>query len=164
MSRNHSYLGWAVLLALGFGLGSTAWLLLRSNGEDACHACGRPVHAASLTVGLDDGREETYCCLTCALTHHQQSGETVEVVEVRDYETGQPISPEQAYVVRESDVNLCMVHPVLADREGASTMEFDRCSPSMLAFASRERAEQFQQQHGGILLPFPALRHAFDSP
>jgi hypothetical protein len=98
------------------------------------------------------------------LTHHQQSGETVEVVEVRDYETGQPIAPGQAYVVRESDVNLCMAHAVVADREGASTMDFDRCAPSMLAFGSRGRAEQFQQQHGGLLLSFPQLQQAFDSP
>jgi hypothetical protein len=155
----------AVLLALAAGLAYLGWSTLRSGGAQTCHACARPVHERALTIALDEGRKEVYCCLACALTHHQQSGETVEVVELRDYETDRPLSPEDAYIVRESDVNLCMRHPMLADREGgASTMEFDRCSPSMLAFATRGRAEEFQRRHGGILLPFSEVQRAFETP
>jgi hypothetical protein len=165
MGWNRSTIGSAVLVALALGLAYLGWSMLRPGEARTCHACGRPVHEQVLTIGLDEGRQQTYCCLTCALTHHQQSGETIKIVELRDFSTGQHLAPEQAYIVRESDVNMCMRHPMLADREGSTnTMEFDRCTPSMLAFASRERAEQFQQQHGGILLPFSAMRRAFESP
>jgi hypothetical protein len=165
MSRNRFSVGLAVLATLALGLAWLGWTTLRPADAKECHACGRPIHEQALTIGLDDGSRETYCCLSCALTHHQQSGDTVEIVELRDYETGRRLSPEEAYVVRESDVNLCMRHPMLADREGsASTMEFDRCSPSMLAFATRERAEEFQHQHGGILLPFSQVHRAFEAP
>jgi NosL len=164
MSWNRSYIGSAVLVALALGLAYLGWSMLRPGQARTCHACGRPVHEQALTIGLDDGHKETYCCLSCALTHHQQSGKTVEIVELSDYSTGKRLAPEQAYIVRESDVNLCMRHPMLSDREGnASAMEFDRCSPSMLAFASRERAEEFQRQHGGILLPFSQMHRAFET-
>lgn len=165
MSVSRSYSGLAVLLALTVGLAYVGWTMLGSGKAETCHACGRPAHDQALTVGLDDGRQETYCCLACALTHHQQSGETVEIVELRDYETGGRVSPEEAFVVRESDVNVCMLHPMLADREGSSsTMDFDRCTPSMLAFATRERAQEFQHRHGGILLPFSEVRRALETP
>lgn len=162
MSRKRSSFGFVVVAALIAGVAVLGWTMLGSG--DACRACGRPIHHEALTIGLDAGQTETYCCLTCALTHHQQSGETVEVVELRDYQTGQALSPEQAYIVRESDVNLCTRHAVLADREGVSTMEFDRCSPSMLAFGTREQAAEFQRQHGGILLPFSQMHRAFETP
>lgn len=164
MNRNHPVAGVAVLLTLALGLAYLGWTMLRPGAENTCHACGRPVHEQALTIGLDDGHRETYCCLACALTHHQQSGDTVEVVELRDYQTGDRLSTEEAYIVRESDVNLCMRHAMLADREGsASAMDFDRCSPSMLAFGSRERAAEFQRQHGGVLLPFSQVHHAFEA-
>jgi hypothetical protein len=165
VNRNRPYIGLAVLLALASGLAYLGWSMLRSSGPQTCHACGRPVHERAFAIGLDNGQKELYCCLSCALTHHQQSGQTVEIVELRDYETGRPLSPKGAYIVRESDVNLCMRHPMLADREGgASTMEFDRCSPSMLAFATRERAEEFQHRHGGLLFPFSEVHLAFETP
>ena len=167
MNRNRPYrpyIGPAVLLTLAWALAYLGWRMLGPGETKTCHACGRPAHEQALTIGLDDGHQETYCCLACALTHHHQSGTAVEVVELRDYPTGQPISPEQAYIVGESDVNLCMRQAVLADREGASTVEFDRCAPSMLAFTTRQRAEAFQQRHGGILLLFSQVYRAFETP
>ncbi len=166
MSANRRYAGLGVLVALALGLAYVGWTMLGPGGAQTCHACGRPVHEQALTVALDDGRHETYCCLACAFTHHQQSGEPVDIVELRDYETGQPLSPEEAFIVRESDVNVCLRHhPMLADREGSSSsMEFDRCTPSMLAFSTRERAQEFQHRHGGILLPFSEVHRAFETP
>jgi hypothetical protein len=165
MSANRRYFGMAVLLVLASGLAFVGWTMLGPGEAATCHACGRPVHEQVLTIGLDDGHRETYCCLACALTHHQQSGDAVEIVELRDYDTGRHLSPEEAFLVRESDVNVCMRHPMLSDREGSSsTMEFDRCTPSMIAFATRERAQEFQHRHGGILLPFSEVHRAFETP
>jgi hypothetical protein len=165
MNRNRPIIGLAVVATLAIGLAYLGWTMLRPSGAGTCHACGRPVHANVLTIGLDDGHREAYCCLACALTHHQQSGDTVGVAELRDYQTGDPVAPQEAYIVRESDVNLCMRHAMLAYREGSSSaMDFDRCAPSMLAFATRERAAEFQRQHGGVLLPFSEVHRAFQTP
>ncbi len=165
MGWNRSLVGPAVLVALALGLSYLGWSMLGRGDVKTCHACGRLVHEQALTVGLDDGHKETYCCLTCALTHHQQSGDSVEIIELSDYTTGKRLAPEKAYIVRESDVNLCTRHPMLTDREGGSSaMAFDRCSPSMLAFATRESAEQFERRHGGIVLPFSQVQHAFETP
>lgn len=166
MGANRRYYGPVVLVALALGLAYVGWNMLGSGRAQTCHACSRPVHEQALTVALDDGRKETYCCLTCAFTHHQQSGKPVEITELRDYESGRRLLPQEAFIVRESDVNVCMRHhPMLADREGSSSsMEFDRCTPSMLAFATRERAQAFQQRHGGILLPFSEMHGAFETP
>jgi hypothetical protein len=43
-------------------------------------------------------------------------------------------------------------------------MEFDRCSPSMLAFADLTAAKRFSQMHGGIVVPFAQVVRAFESP
>ena len=36
-------------------------------------------------------------------------------------------------------------------------VHFDRCSPSLLAFAKREAAEAFMREHGGRMVRFSEL-------
>jgi len=147
----------AVLVGVG-GLIYTAWQWREASRSDSCRVCQRHLHAGSQVVALQQGRKEAFCCPTCAVTLGRQAGEAVTVVELTDFETGTGITPDNAYVVRGSDVNLCRQHPMLTDsQKQPASMQFDRCSPSVLAFSSREAAEAFRQEHGGRLLPFSAL-------
>ncbi len=147
----------ALLVAVG-GLIYTAWQWREGSRPHGCRVCQRHLHAGSQVVALQQGRKEAFCCPTCAVTFGRQAGQPVPVVELTDFETGSRIAPAEAYVVQGSDVNLCLQHPVLTDsQKQPAAMQFDRCSPSVLAFSSRQSAEDFRQEHGGRLLPFSAL-------
>jgi len=165
MSRASNWISIILLLAVGVGLVYVGWNMMGSRSAQACSACGRPIHRPMHTIGVADGRRQVFCCPTCALTLHRQTGRLVEVVELTDYDTSEPLSPDDAYLVTESNVNLCMRHHVLMDdHKEASAMEFDRCAPSMIAFGSRERAERFQREHGGVVLPFQQVAKAYQAP
>ena len=147
----------ALLAAVG-GLTYAAWQWRDGSGPEGCRVCQRHLHAGSQVVALQQERKEAFCCPTCAVTFGRQAGQAVSVVELTDFESGSRISPAEAYLVEGSDVNLCLQHPVLTDsQKQPASMQFDRCSPSVLAFSSRQAAEAFRQEHGGRLLPFSAL-------
>lgn len=147
----------ALLVAVG-GLIYTAWQWREDSRSESCRVCQRHLHAGSQVIALQQGRKEAFCCPTCAVTLGSQAGQAVSVVELTDFETGSRIAPDQAYVVQGSDINLCLQHPMLTDsQKQPASMQFDRCSPSVLAFSSQEAAEAFRQEHGGRLLPFSAL-------
>ena len=147
----------ALLVAVA-GLIYTAWQWRDASRSESCRVCQRHLHAGSQVVALQQGRKEAFCCPTCAVTLGSQAGQAVSVVELTDFETGSRIAPEEAYLVQGSDINLCLQHPMLTDsQKQPASMQFDRCSPSVLAFSSQEAAEAFRQEHGGRLLPFSAL-------
>ena len=52
--------------------------------------------------------------------------------------------------VEGSDVIPCVRSHEMLNRDGQPVpMEFDRCSPSIIAFANRSVAERFAADHGG---------------
>jgi hypothetical protein len=135
---------------------------MSSEAEAACSVCGRPVHAESRVDGVVAGRPQTFCCAACALRARQQTGVNVMVSGFYDYESGESLTPEVAYVVVGSAINLCMREHVLMDaHKEASAMQFDRCSPSILAFGSQVAAERFRAEHGGVVQPFTELRDSY---
>lgn len=147
----------ALLVAVG-GLIYTAWQWRDASRSESCGVCERHLHAGSQVVALQQGRKEAFCCPSCAVTLGSQAGQAVTVVELTDFETGSRIAPDEAYVVQGSDINLCQQHPMLTDsQKQPASMQFDRCSPSVLAFSSQQAAETFRREHGGRLLPFSAL-------
>ena len=147
----------ALLVAVG-GLIYTAWEWREGSQSESCRVCQRHLHAGSQVVALWQERQEAFCCPTCTMTLGRQAGQAITVVEVTDFETGSRISPEEAYVVQGSGINLCRQHPMLTDsQKQPASMQFDRCSPSVLAFSSQQAAETFRQEHGGRLLRFSAL-------
>ena len=152
------WLGAALLLALVLGLGYTAWRVTRSSEEHVCQACNRPIHPESRTVGLVGDRREHFCCPACAMALQYQTGKAVRIVELTDYETRSKLLRSQAYMARGSDVNPCMrQHMLLAEDKQPAAMQFDRCTPSLLAFASRESAERMVKAHGGQVVRFSDL-------
>jgi hypothetical protein len=150
------------LVAITVALAYAGWKIRTASESQFCFACSRPIHSQTRTVGLLDGKREVFCCPTCALTEHRQTGERVKITELTDFETQARLTPESAVVVSGSDVNCCVQEHVLVDKEDqASPMNFDRCVPSIIAFARRKEAERFQEQHGGTLSSFEALASAY---
>jgi hypothetical protein len=149
--------GLAALLAvavLAF-TGYAGWTYVTTRDQRFCSACRRPVHAASVTHARVDGREAVFCCPACALSERRQSSQRVEILSLTEFTSGATLSPRDAFLVRGSDAHTCG-HGEYARGEYDRPVQvsFDRCSPSLLAFASRARAAQFSREHGGQVLPF----------
>jgi nitrous oxide reductase accessory protein NosL len=130
-----------------------------------CPLCGRPIHPAmAAEVQFANEAPERVCCLRCALTYAAQTGKSVKVRSVTDHASGRPLDPKDAFYVVGSDVAPCAAPPVEASesRREVEMQHFDRCRPSVVAFASAADAERFRAQAGGEiqrldeLLPAPA--------
>ena len=137
------------------GLSYAGWKYVRDRSEESCTACRRPVHGDTRTTALIDGQRKTYCCPACALSEHRQTGRSVELTSLTDYLTRSPVRPADGFLVRGSDVQSCShaAVPVGLDKH-PMTSHFDRCSPSLIAFARRPDAEAFTKEHGGRVLAF----------
>jgi hypothetical protein len=100
-------------------------------------------------------------CPACALSEQAQSGSPVRVTERTEYLTGAGLSPNEAYVVRGSDMNMCARpgNSIGADRSIAG-LSYDRCAPSLIAFAHGFEAFRFSRAHGGTVLPFREVQAA----
>jgi hypothetical protein len=136
-------------------LGYAGWKSFAQPDADQCYACKRQIHAHSKTVAFIDGRSRLFCCPACALSQSQQMGKTIHITRLTSFLTGRALSPDNAYVVRASDVNMCERTKELVDGDKrAADLRYDRCAPSLIAFAERSDAMQFAREHGGEVMPF----------
>lgn len=143
--------------------GYAGWKYVHQRQSHACAACLRPVHENTRTVAKVAGEVRGYCCPACALSQHRQSRVPVEVVSLTDHLTGNRIEPAAAFLVRGSDVNSCSHNTgtrVDRDKRPMAT-HYDRCSPSLLAFASRDSAAGFVREHGGRILRYQNVAEMF---
>lgn len=160
MTRKGNILGVLILLGIASAIGFTAWRL-HTPTATVCDVCSRPMHERSRVVALVEGQRRTFCCLACALTEDRQLHGGVRIVELTDYATDKPLQPGEAYIIVGSDTNHCVHQRVLFDSERQpSSMDFDRCSPSMIAFSTTQDADAFMQVHGGSLERFPDIAAA----
>ena len=155
MPQKSTVIGVAVLATIAAGLVYLAVDMRRASSQAMCQVCKRPLHERSRTVGLLGDKLDVFCCPACALASHRQTGQAVKITELTDFATDSKLDPAHAFVVRGSDVNLCTRHhPLVDDAKQSYAMEYDRCSPSVLAFANKEEAESFAREHGGEVEPF----------
>lgn len=153
---------WAAALLI-LAAGVLNWL--RHPATAGCTVCQRPIHANSHARALVDGRQIDACCPRCVLTLHQQSHTDVRLLTVSDYLTAQALSPQTAYYVEGSTVETCSA-PRLRGNEGRTVYErrFDRCSPSLLAFAREDQARAFVAENGGRLTRWEDLLREVPAP
>ena len=146
----------SVALVAALAAGGT-WVLQRTQPE-TCRVCQRAIHAEARAVIEVDGKREPVCCARCALTLQQQEHRPVRLVEVTDYVSRASLAPESAYFVEGSRVILCEKHePLLDQTKHPYPRVFDRCVPSLYAFARREEAEAFAQENGGTVRRLPEV-------
>lgn len=110
------------------------------------------------TVAFVGSRREVFCCPTCALSEGVQTHEPVRFEQLADYETARALRPGDAFAVEGSNLILCVRSHQMLNRDGqVAPMDFDRCSPSIIAFANRAAAERFASEHGGNVGAFLQL-------
>ena len=153
LTRTKTIFGLAVILAMIAVVGIFGWRMYTA-GHSVCQVCQRPLHSHSRTVAVVDGdTPETFCCPTCAVTAARQTGERLDLRELIDYISREPLDPRDAFLVRGSDVNPCLeAHSLMHSDKQAAHIGFDRCSPSILAFGDRSTAEDFVRTHGGSVI------------
>ncbi len=153
-----SWLSALVGVILVLALGYAGLKIYRASSVEECYACLRPIHAHTRTVALVNGRARLFCCPACALSEHQQEGKPITVTQLTSFLTGAALSPDAAYVVKGSDVNMCAkTHEIVEADKRPADVHYDRCAPSLLAFAQRSEALEFVREHGGEVLPFKAV-------
>lgn len=152
--------GWLTGLAgvlVTLALAYVGWATFRPR-VDECYACIRPIHAHSKTVAVVDGHPRLFCCPACALSQHEQMGKNMKITKVTLFTTGKAISPDSAYVVQGSNVNMCETRHELVDADKRpADLRYDRCAPSLIAFTQRDEAVEFAREHGGKVKPFAEL-------
>jgi hypothetical protein len=150
------------VVAVAIGIGYAAFTTYRGAQTEQCYACQRVIHAHSRTVGIIRGKPRLFCCPACALSEHEQEGKPVRVTELSAFPSGAKLSPNDAFLVRGSDVNMCVrAHELMDADKRPADLRYDRCSPSLLAFTKRSEAIQFVREHGGEIMPFSEVASAF---
>ena len=155
MGRARQFAIFAIVAVVAIAVGYGGWRVYQQTQPEQCYACQRPMHAHSRTVAFAKGSSRLFCCPACALSEQRQEGKAVQVTELTDFRSGAKLSPNDAYVVKGSDVNMCaQSHEVIdADKRGAN-VHYDRCAPSLLAFSQEREAVQFTREHGGTVHSF----------
>jgi nitrous oxide reductase accessory protein NosL len=146
----YTWVGTVVLLVIAGFLADGGWRMFENQQQAGCVACGRPIAGHSSTIALVDGEQQHFCCAACAMSVERQSGTDVLLQSLKLHGADEMIDPDDAFVVVGSSVNHCMrTEPLVGSEKHLSHLEFDRCSPSVMTFASREDADQFAAQFGG---------------
>jgi len=143
--------------ALCVVLGAAALLHYRRQHAELCPFSNRQIHSASRAVVEVGGERLPTCCIRCALTAERQ-GVKARLVEVSDFTSGEALAPDAAFYVSGSPVVLCERHePKLDAEKHVYQPVFDRCEPSVFAFARREQAEEFARSRGGAVRRLPEI-------
>ena len=150
------------IVAIALAAGYAGWRAYQRTHPEQCYACQRPIHAHSRTVASAKGGLRIFCCPACALSEQRQEGKAVRVTELTAVNSGAKLSPNDAYVVKGSDVNMCAhAHEMIDADKRAADVHYDRCAPSLLAFAQEREAIQFSREHGGTVLPFREIAASY---
>lgn len=156
---------WLAVLAIAavaIGLGYAGFNSYRRSQPELCYASNREIHPDMRTVAIVDGKARVFCCPACALSEHAQEGKPVRVTELTDFFTRAKLSPNDAFIVRGGDVNMCVrTHELMNADKRPVDLQYDRCSPSILAFGRKEEAMQYAREHGGEVLAFSQIVSAF---
>jgi len=162
-SSRHSKIGMFVGLAVicvAALIGYFVWAGRIAGGKPVCEVCKRVIHTdTSFKIVRPDGSMKAVCCPRCGLAAVIQSGG--RVLEAVDFSSRKPIQAAEAVYLEGSDIMECCSATGFRSDEGAyQEMDYDRCMPSLLAFARREDAEVVRQKHGGNIISFEEARQS----
>lgn len=132
----------------------------RSN--QICQVCKRPVHAGmGYRLVLADG-SKTACCPRCGMHFDLLHPGTVRQALAKDFYTGVEIPSEKASYVEGGNEQYCShVQPMERKQpESSAELAYDRCTPTLVAFATEAGAQKYQREHGGRLLNYSQARES----
>lgn len=121
-----------------------------------CQICGREI--PKQTVFRIETKHGTIyaCCPRCAMHHMIDHPGEARNEWATDLATGRQIPAQSAYYDEGGDVQYCTAHtpPVERTPMGVQVRTYDRCLPTLVAFATRDEAEAYRQQHGGRVVTY----------
>jgi hypothetical protein len=124
-----------------------------------CAVCNRDeCKGLAFRVGLENGKTIETCCPRCALHYLETNHQQARQMEATDFATGNWVNASRAIYVSESDVHPCATLETRRDPQGCCMLKtYDRCLPSLVAFAAQDQAAAFQKVHGGKLVVFQEI-------
>jgi len=154
-----TFVGLAVI-CLAALLGYFVWAGRIAGGKPVCEVCKRVIQTAtSFRIARADGSMQAVCCPRCGLAAVIQNGG--RVFDAVDFTTKKRIEAAGAIYLEGSDImECCMSTGFRSDAGAYEKMAYDRCMPSLLAFARSEDAEMVRQKHGGNILSFEEARQS----
>lgn len=147
------------ILIVALGIGS-AWIIHREftpKQPAVCEICGRRI-MKQVEFRIDTGHGAIYaCCPSCAMHHIINHPGEARKELATDFNSGRLIPARSAYYDMGGDVQYCTRHDPSIQRapgQGVEMRVYDRCLPVLVAFASKDEAEAYRQQHGGRVVTF----------
>ncbi len=152
-ARIGTFVGLAVICAAALA-GYYVWTGRIAGGKPLCEVCKRIIHPeTSFRIVQADGAIKTACCPRCGLTAVIKNGG--RVLDAVDFSSKKRIGAADAIYLEGSDIMECCSTTGFRSNEGSyQEIDYDRCMPSLIAFARREDAEAVRQKHGGTILRF----------
>ncbi len=124
-----------------------------------CQVCTRPIHEGTgYRLALAKGSESA-CCPRCGIHFVLQHPGVVQAAFATDFFSGTEIPAASAYYVEGGDEEHCAsVQPLVRKEQvGSASLAFDRCLPTVVAFASDSDAQKYHSEHGGKVLSYTEL-------
>lgn len=144
----------AVAAIVAAGLGVYRWHA--SERPALCKICGRDI--PKQTAFRMETRRGTImaCCPRCAMHHIINHPGLVRQAWATDLDSGRMIPAQSAYYDEGGDVQYCTAHksPVERTPMGVQVRTYDRCLPTLVAFASRDEAEAYREKYGGRVVTY----------
>jgi len=125
-----------------------------------CDICGRHEFSAlAFRVEYADGGTIHTCCPRCA-SHAVAAHPDRAIARLiaHDFATGEELDARKAIYLDGSDYEHCKAPKEERTTPASATMlAYDRCLPSLMAFATMSEAEAFAHDHGGRIRTFDQI-------
>ena len=154
--RVKRFLVTALVAVAVIAIGLVAYRLEAPRGPAICQICDRVIHKqTAFDVDTTTGTIKA-CCPACAMHYMLHNQESVRKGWTTDFTTGHMIPAKDAFYDAGGDTQYCTRHQPAVERdpEGVRARVYDRCLPVLVAFAHRDEAEAYRQEHGGQVLTY----------
>jgi hypothetical protein len=148
-----------IILMIALAVGA-AWVIHRLETPEqpaVCEICGRGI-SKQVEFRIETANGTIYaCCPGCALHHIINHPGEARKELATDFNSGHLIPARSAYYDMGGDMQYCTRRDPAIQRvpgQGVEMRVYDRCLPVLVAFASKDEAEAYQQQHGGRVVTF----------
>ncbi len=114
----------------------------------------------TFTIHLAGGAAVKTCCPRCGLRYMASHRLSPASLSVRAFDTAESLDAKGASYVEGSDVSPCTAGAASGpkDERGCCVNPvYDRCQPSLIAFATPQSAAAFARLHGGAVRTFGAI-------